>query len=205
MCGTACARIRRLGPHARAVCVEMRAQVAGHRARHFAARRDANRLCWRERPASGCSHRGTSSLGQCRDHYGDGDARCGWPCFPHRVRIRICEHSNSLRLRDQGIRQSRPRAHPERLPQHKQRRPEWDTSPSTTARRSPTGANMTTMNRASTQRSWMDLGRPASRLSGDRAEISSELVLEGAQSGNRTHDLRITSALLYRLSYLGGS
>jgi hypothetical protein len=25
----------------------------------------------------------------------------------------------------------------------------------------------------------------------------------GAQSGNRTHDLRITSALLYRLSYLG--
>ncbi len=26
----------------------------------------------------------------------------------------------------------------------------------------------------------------------------------GAQDENRTHDLRITSALLYRLSYLGG-
>ncbi len=27
----------------------------------------------------------------------------------------------------------------------------------------------------------------------------------GAQGGNRTHDLRITSALLYRLSYLGAA
>jgi hypothetical protein len=30
------------------------------------------------------------------------------------------------------------------------------------------------------------------------------LVATGAQDENRTHDLRITSALLYRLSYLGG-
>ena len=29
------------------------------------------------------------------------------------------------------------------------------------------------------------------------------LVTTGAQGGNRTRDLRITSALLYRLSYLG--
>ena len=33
--------------------------------------------------------------------------------------------------------------------------------------------------------------------------MASELGFCGAQSGNRTHDLRITSALLYRLSYLG--
>jgi hypothetical protein len=36
-------------------------------------------------------------------------------------------------------------------------------------------------------------------------EIPCYQVFCGAQSGNRTHDLRITSALLYRLSYLGGS
>jgi hypothetical protein len=30
------------------------------------------------------------------------------------------------------------------------------------------------------------------------------LAASGAQDENRTHDLRITSALLYRLSYLGG-
>ena len=29
-------------------------------------------------------------------------------------------------------------------------------------------------------------------------------AVNGAQDENRTHDLRITSALLYRLSYLGG-
>jgi hypothetical protein len=43
----------------------------------------------------------------------------------------------------------------------------------------------------------------AARL-GVTTEMTAELVFRGAQSGNRTHDLRITSALLYRLSYLGG-
>ena len=33
--------------------------------------------------------------------------------------------------------------------------------------------------------------------------LSVETVATGAQDENRTHDLRITSALLYRLSYLG--
>ena len=47
--------------------------------------------------------------------------------------------------------------------------------------------------------SWMVLRSPQLAP----GEIAAEQVLCGAQSGNRTHDLRITSALLYRLSYLG--
>ena len=35
-------------------------------------------------------------------------------------------------------------------------------------------------------------------------ECQQTLAANGAQDENRTHDLRITSALLYRLSYLGG-
>jgi hypothetical protein len=35
-------------------------------------------------------------------------------------------------------------------------------------------------------------------------ESQQTLAANGAQDENRTHDLRITSALLYRLSYLGG-
>jgi hypothetical protein len=35
-------------------------------------------------------------------------------------------------------------------------------------------------------------------------EHEQTLAANGAQDENRTHDLRITSALLYRLSYLGG-
>jgi hypothetical protein len=34
-------------------------------------------------------------------------------------------------------------------------------------------------------------------------ESQETLATSGAQDENRTHDLRITSALLYRLSYLG--
>ncbi len=41
------------------------------------------------------------------------------------------------------------------------------------------------------------------RLDSD-PEMSIYLVFCGAQEGSRTPDLRITSALLYRLSYLGG-
>ena len=44
----------------------------------------------------------------------------------------------------------------------------------------------------------MGANDPAAR----RSRLS-HLGLNGAQDENRTHDLRITSALLYRLSYLG--
>ena len=37
------------------------------------------------------------------------------------------------------------------------------------------------------------------------SNIHQTLTAIGAQEGNRTPDLRITSALLYRLSYLGRS
>ncbi|MEY3595856.1 MAG: hypothetical protein RL576_1270 [Actinomycetota bacterium] len=40
------------------------------------------------------------------------------------------------------------------------------------------------------------------RLVGPKT-IRQNLANNGAQDENRTHDLRITSALLYRLSYLG--
>ena len=43
-------------------------------------------------------------------------------------------------------------------------------------------------------------GTPSTYRLGPHADL---LGLLGAQSGNRTHDLRITNALLYRLSYLG--
>ena len=41
------------------------------------------------------------------------------------------------------------------------------------------------------------------RMNTDLDKESSVLNANGAQDENRTHDLRITSALLYRLSYLG--
>ena len=45
----------------------------------------------------------------------------------------------------------------------------------------------------------------ASGTSAESRSVSTEATQSvGAQSGSRTHDLRITSALLCRLSYLGG-
>ena len=53
------------------------------------------------------------------------------------------------------------------------------------------------------QKSWMDLGWARSGRSTVEADMASDQGFCGAQRENRTLDLRITSALLYRLSYLG--